>query len=129
MANRADEKAQRREERRLAEEAERKAAARKSRLMMIGGVLGALAVAGVAVALVLGGGGGDADKPKPKPAASVDIPAPEIGDFEEAAKAAGCDLEHPPIAGANHSDKEFTAADYTTNPPTSGDHNGVWYED
>jgi hypothetical protein len=134
MANRADEKARRREERRVAEEAERKAAARKQRLGIIGGVVGALAVAGVAAALVLGSGGsgdgGDDDTARrTAPTKTVAIPPAEISDYEEAAKAAGCELKHPPIEGAGHDERDFTAADYKTNPPTSGDHNPIWYED
>ena len=133
MANRAEEKARRREERRLAEEAERKAAARKQRLSIIGGALAALLVAGVAVALVLGGGGdGGGDngaEARQAPENSVAIPAAEISDYEEAAKAAGCELKHPAIEGAGHDEKDFSAADYESNPPHSGDHNPIWYED
>jgi hypothetical protein len=132
MANRAEEKARRREERRLAEEAERKAAARKQRLSIIGGALAALLVAGVAVALVLGGGGddgGDGAEARQGPENAVAIPAAEISDYEEAAKAAGCELKHPAIEGAGHDEKDFTAADFESNPPHSGDHNPIWYED
>lgn len=133
MANRADEKARRRAERQAAEEAERKAAGRKRRMQIIGGVLGTLAVAGAAVALILsgsdGGGSGGDDPKAATPDASVPIPAPKIGDFEEAAKAAGCDLKHPPLEGAGHEEKTFTPADYQTNPPTSGPHTPDWAQD
>ena len=30
---------------------------------------------------------------------------------------------------AGHDEKEFKASDYKTNPPTSGTHNPVWYDD
>lgn len=134
MANRADEKARRRAERQAAEEAERKVAARKRRMQIIGGVLGALAVAGVAVALVLSGGdgGGAENGDGPKAATGetdVTLPAPEIGDYEEAAKAAGCTLSSPEIEGASHEERTFTPADYKTNPPTSGTHTPNWAQD
>ena len=67
-----------------------------------------------------------------KPAAESDLPTlPEqqTSDLAAAAKAAGCTVQNRPVEGANHADKDFTAADYKDNPPTSGDHNPDWYDD
>ena len=65
----------------------------------------------------------------PASAAAVKLPQQQTSDVNAAAKAAGCVLQHPPIEGRNHANKEFTAADYKTNPPTSGDHFPEWYDD
>ncbi len=59
---------------------------------------------------------------QPEQASNVTIPEQEIGDLQQAAKAAGCKLTNPEIEGATHEEREFTAADYKTNPPTSGNH-------
>jgi hypothetical protein len=133
MSSRSEEKARRREERMAREKAEKARAARRQRLQLaLGGVLGAAAIA-VVVLLVtgaLGGGdgGGEGQASTPE-AANVAIPEQEIGDVEEAAKAAGCKLSHPEIEGQTHEDKQFAASDYKTNPPTSGNHFPEWYQD
>ena len=44
-------------------------------------------------------------------------------------KASGCTLTHPADEGRGHEDKTFTAADYKTNPPTSGAHFPQWAQD
>src|SRR5215210_6619709 len=135
VAHRREEKERRRQERLEREAAEKKAAARRKRLQYVGGgVLAAAAVAGVVillVAVVAGGDGGDEGEPRdPSEAAStVELPKQEIGDLDQAAKAAGCKLASPEIEGATHEDKQFKASDYNTSPPTSGNHNPVWYED
>ena len=59
----------------------------------------------------------------------VELPEQKTGDLKAAAKAAGCKLDNPEIEGATHETKDFKAADYKTNPPTSGNHNPDWYED
>jgi hypothetical protein len=74
-------------------------------------------------------GGSDADPSQPSANADVKLPAQKIGDLNAAAKAAGCKLANPPIEGRNHETKDFTAADYKTNPPTSGNHYPEWYQD
>ena len=136
MASRQEEKEQRRLEREEAEKRERAAAARRRRLnMVIGGLLGLLVLGGVAFAITNatggdGGGGKDGEGKKDvADAAKVQLPEPEITDVEEAAKAAGCKLEHPKYEGAGHDEKDFTTADYKTNPPTSGQHFPEWYDD
>jgi hypothetical protein len=134
MASRAEEKARRRAEREAREQAERSAAARRRRLQLaFGGVLGLALVAGIVIAVVaLGGsksGGGQGQPVDPANAAAVKLPQQQISDVNTAAKAAGCVLQHPPIEGRSHENKEFTEADYKTNPPTSGNHFPQWYDD
>ena len=113
MSSRQEEKERRRQER---EERERAAAAkaRRSRLIqMIGGVVVACAiVAGIAVAVSSGGGGGGDD-------------GPDIDDAQLKATAAssGCVYRAFPSEGRDHVTTTRTAADYKTNPPTSGAHN------
>ena len=133
VSHRQEEKQKRREERLAREKAEKAAAARRHRLTMVGAVLGGVAVIAVVVLLVSGSlGGSDASEgqgSKPDAAADVTIPAQQVGDLVAAAKAAGCKLTNPPIEGRNHENKDFTEADYKTNPPTSGNHFPQWYED
>ena len=50
------------------------------------------------------------------------IPDQVIGDVDQAAKAAGCKLDHLKLEGAQHEERDFTEGDYKTNPPTSGNH-------
>jgi hypothetical protein len=133
MASRQEEKEQRRIEREQAEAAERAAAGRKKRLGMVLGALAAIGVIALVVLLVLPAVGGDDDeesaKKSVKDAANVKLPDPEITNVDEAAKAAGCKLEHPKYEGAGHKEKKFGKADYKTNPPTSGEHFPTWYDD
>jgi uncharacterized protein DUF3105 len=139
VSSRQEEKQKRREERLAREAAEKAAAARRQRMTMAGAVLAGVAVIAVVVLLVsgaLGGGdGGDgesaADVPSSEELAEQNITLPEqqIGDLNAAAKAAGCKVTNPPIEGRNHENKDFTEADYKTNPPTSGNHFPEWYQD
>jgi len=117
------------------EEAERKSAANKKRLQLVGGVvLGLAAIAAVVVALVVGlGGGGDDETTAgsgPSDAASAaELPPQKTSDLDEAAKAAGCTVTHAEYEGAGHEEKDFKPSDYKTNPPTSGAHFPEWYDD
>src|SRR5215212_4162582 len=136
MASRQEEKEQRRRERLEREESERRGAARRKRLQYVfGGLLALAAVGGIVAVLALGVvGGSDSSGPgspqdPSEAASSVTLPEQKSGDLEAAAKAAGCKLTNPEIAGSTHETKEFKASDYKTNPPTSGDHNPDWYED
>jgi hypothetical protein len=140
VSHRQEEKQKRREERLAREAAEKAAAARRQRLSLAGAVLAGVAVIAVVVLLVsgtLGGGdGGDGesasqDVPSSEELAEQNITLPEqqIGDLNAAAKAAGCKVTNPPIEGRNHETKDFTEADYKTNPPTSGNHFPEWYQD
>jgi uncharacterized protein DUF3105 len=107
MSSRQEEKEQRKQER-LQREAEAAAAAKRKRLVqLIGGVVVAcVIIAGVVFAVSRGGG----DK--------VDNAS-----LTTTAKAAGCVYHAYPNEGREHSAKQLTAADYKTNPPTSGTHN------
>ena len=133
MSHRQEEKQRRREEREARERAEQAKAASRRRLQIaLGGLVAAAAVV-VVVLLVsgtIGGSGGDGETAAAAPeAADVKIPPQVIGEVKEAAKAAGCKLEHPEIEGAQHEERTFTEGDYKTNPPTSGNHFPQWAED
>ena len=132
MASRQQEKEKRRQERLERERAEQRSTARRKRLQLVGGgVLAVAVVAAVVVAVVIGTSGNDssAEQPASAPSASVKLPAQKTSDYIAAAKAAGCTLTNPAYEGAGHIDKKFTAKDYKTNPPTSGPHTPVWYQD
>ena len=135
MSSRQQAKERRRQERLEREQAEARAAANRKRLQLAGGaLLGLAAIAAVVVALVIGLGGGDdettAGNGQPADAAaSTKLPPQETTDLDDAVKAAGCTLTHAEYEGAGHEEKDFTAADYKTNPPTSGTHFPEWYED
>jgi hypothetical protein len=132
MASRKEEKERLRREREERERAAKLTAARRRRLQFaFGGVLAVLIVAavGVVAAGALGGGtkGGTGQPASVKSSAS--IPAAQEADLTKAAAAAGCKLVNAPIEGNTHLTKNFTEADYKTNPPTSGNHNPIWYQD
>jgi len=135
MSHRQEEKQRRREERLARERAEKAKAARRQRLQLAIGALVALAAVAVVVLFVTGTFGGESSSAEegsgsqPEAAADVSLPEQEIGDVQAAAEAAGCRLTHPEIEGAQHEEREFTAADYETNPPTSGVHFPQWYQD
>ncbi len=134
MASRQEQKEARRRERLELERKEASAAARRKRAQLAGGVLlGLAAIAGVVIAIVVGLGGDDSESgaqtPTPSEQAAAKLPEQASSDYEEAAKAAGCTLTNPTYEGAGHEEKKFTAADYKTNPPTSGAHFPEWYDD
>ena len=136
MASRQEEKEARRLARLEAEAAEKKSANRRRRVQMVlGGLLALALVGGVVAAFALGAFGGDdgesgGDGPRQADENSaVKLPGPQITDLDEAAKAAGCTITHAKYEGAGHEEKQFTTADYKTNPPTSGTHFPTWYED
>ncbi len=118
MSSRAEEKERRRQERLEAEQAAQRSAANRKRLGLVGGGILAAAIVAVVVILVTGagddGGGGGSER-----AGSVAIPAREIENLSEAARAAGCELQSPRVEGRGHVGEKVT---YRTNPPTSGDH-------
>jgi len=134
VASRQEEKEARRKERQERERKEAASAARRKRLQLVGGgLLGLVAIAAVVVAIIAATGG-DSDTEAGSSASSgasadVQIPAQKTSDYEEAAKAAGCTLTNPEFEGAEHAEKDFTPADFKTNPPTSGTHFPEWYDD
>jgi Protein of unknown function (DUF3105) len=135
VSSRQEQKEARRRERMERERKEAAAAARRRRLQLVGGtLLGAAAIAGIVVAIAIGIGGGDDSTPSGE-ATNVDeevlarLPEQQTTDLNEAAKAAGCKVTTAEFEGASHEEKDFTAADYKTNPPTSGTHTPDWYDD
>jgi hypothetical protein len=131
MAHRQEEKQRRREERLARERAEAAKAAQRKRLQWTGGGVLALAIVAAVVVLVTAGfgGGGNGGQAAQPSATGAKLPRQQTSDVNAAAKAAGCVLRHPAIEGRGHLTKQFTAADYKTNPPTSGAHNPTWYQD
>jgi hypothetical protein len=136
VSSRAEEKQKRREERLAREQAEKAAAARRQRLTMAGAVLAGVAVIAVAVLLISGAIGGGSSGSGDAQSASdavkdsdISLPAQQTSNLAAAAKAAGCKLSNPAIEGRNHENKQFSEADYKTNPPTSGNHFPEWYQD
>jgi hypothetical protein len=132
VSSRQQEKERRRQERIAREQAEKRAAARRKRLQMVGGVLlGVAAVVGVVIAIVATGGGdeGGANEPSSSDESLPTLPQQQTSDLDTAAKAAGCRVIHAKIEGQAHEEREFTASDYRTNPPTSGTHFPRWAED
>jgi hypothetical protein len=130
MASRQEEKEARRQARLEQEETERRAAARKRRVQIVAGaLLAAILIAGGVIALTSGGGDGGSAQPGDPP--TTDVKLPEVGepDLDKAAELAGCTVTHPPDEGRGHEEKTFTAADYDTNPPTSGTHFPQWAQD
>jgi hypothetical protein len=72
---------------------------------------------------------GTAEAATPVPTEVADLPPRQLRTLPAAAKAAGCTVSHPPDQGVEHEAREFTPADYDSNPPTSGTHFPTWYED
>jgi hypothetical protein len=133
VASRQEEKQRRREERLARERAEAAAASRRKRVQLaLGGVLGLAVVVGVVV-LALGvfskGSSGGGEGQPTTATASVKLPQQQTSNVDDAAKAAGCTLQHPPIEGRGHESKTFKPSDYKTNPPTSGAHFPQYYSD
>jgi hypothetical protein len=131
MSSRQEEKERRRKEREEREAKEKAAAGRRKRLQFVfGGFLSVVIVVGV-VALAAGAfsGGDDSGSGPETPKGGADIPAVQETDLKKAAAAASCTVADPAIEGNTHEDKDFKASDYKTNPPTSGNHNPVWYQD
>jgi len=146
VASRKEEQQRRRAERLAAEQRESQAAQR--RLMagyIVAGGLALAVVVGLVIVLTSGGGnGGSQDSGDFPEEAHVQVfsgttdglstddregtppPAVANGDLEAAAEEAGCELDLDlPDEGSSHFTDENKKQDYTTNPPTSGDHYGV----
>jgi hypothetical protein len=130
MSSRQEEKERRKRERQEREAAQQASSARRKRMQLVfGGGLAVVAVIAVVVVVVFVVGGGD-DPDAEVPAGSAAIPAQQISDIKEAAKAAGCTLkEDLANEGSGHEEKEFKASDYKQNPPTSGNHFPQWAQD
>jgi hypothetical protein len=133
VSSRQEEKQRRREERLARERAEKAKQARRKRMQIaLGGGLGLAAIAAVVVLAFAGLGGDDGEEGGAAASPDVEdvrLPEQRIGELEPAAEEAGCELRNPRIEGRSHEEREFTAADYDTNPPTSGVHFPDWSDD
>lgn len=135
MSSRQEQKQRAREARIAQEEADRRAAARRKRIQVVfGGVLGLAAIAAIVVAVAVGLGGDDSGSgPKQAGAGGADglprLPEARETELAGAAKAAGCKVTNAKFEGQDHEQRKFTAADYDSNPPTSGNHTPNHYED
>jgi hypothetical protein len=134
MASRQEEKERRRRERQEREQREAAAAARRRRIQYaFGGLLAVAVLAGLTALGISAFSSGDDEVTAASQTTSgeplPELPPQQETDVQKAAKAAGCDLEHPAYEGAEHEEREFTASDYKTNPPTSGTHSPTWYDD
>jgi hypothetical protein len=141
----ADRKEERERLRRERLEAERRGASDERRRLILGyavaGILGALVLAGIVVAIMnAGGGGGEGEANeeagidpntgetfdgtlKPDEREGTEPPDVELADLDEAADAAGCELELDlKDEGNTHIADDAKAPEYGTDPPTSGDH-------
>jgi hypothetical protein len=142
VASRKDEQQRRRAERLAAEQRESQAARRR---LMVGYIVaGALALAivvGLVIVLASGDGGdgtssgdfpaeahiqaqsGSLNGFEPDDREGTEPPAIEQGDLQEAARAAGCELDLDlEIEGNTHIPPDAKEPKYGTSPPTSGDH-------
>jgi hypothetical protein len=125
VSSRQEEKERRRAERQAREQSEAKKAGSRRRLQLVAaGVLGIVAIGAVIAAIVSSSGGGDGNSEAAgkNDIAAVSIPAREITDLDEAAKAAGCTWKQYASEGSTHIPDTQTFNGYKTNPPTSGTH-------
>jgi hypothetical protein len=90
---------------------------------------GAAALALLVCSGVLAACGAEEDAAPAQPQADVELPLQQTADLREAVEAAGCELINRPSEGNAHAERQFTAEDYGTNPPTSGEHHPEWYDD
>jgi hypothetical protein len=116
MSSRKEEKERLRREREEAERAARASEDRRKRLGIVLGAVLALAVAAIVIVAVTSGGD---DGGSETAAGDASVPARQITDLDEAAKAAGCKVEEFESEGRGHTPEDVT---YDTNPPTSGSH-------
>jgi hypothetical protein len=64
-----------------------------------------------------------------RPGGVEPLPPDAVERLDNAADAAGCELRSPRNEGVAHEPREFTIADYRSNPPTSGTHFPRWAPD
>lgn len=129
MSSRKDEKDRRRQERLAREQAaKQRTRARRLYSYIAGGVLGVAAIVAVVIVAVAGGGGdsNEASASFSTKAKAILAPPPQkTSDLFEAAKIARCELKNPPIQGQTHIPSSKPTPKYSTNPPTSGNHDPV----
>lgn len=120
VSSRAEEKERRRQERLAAEQAAQSSRDRRKRLAFVGAGVLVVAVIAIIVLAVASGGGGDDGEGTISAGDAPPIPAVQIADLTEAAKAAGCEVKEWSDDGSSHTSEKVT---YKTNPATSGAHN------
>jgi hypothetical protein len=122
VASRKEQKEALRRER---EQREREAreAARRRRLVGygVGAALALAALVVVAVLLLSGGGDGGSASADVLPDGG-EVPRQQLTELDEAADAAGCKLESVRVRGRNHTSSLSERVNYSTNPPTGGNH-------
>ena len=132
MASRKDQKAELRKEREE-REAAAKAAERRRRLIGYGAGAAVVLVALIAASVLLAsggddGGGGGSGGANVLPDGG-EVPSQEVTDLEDAAKAAGCELQSVEAKSRDHAETLEEQITYDTKPPTSGKHYEIPAED
>lgn len=133
MANRQEQKAERKAAREQAAR-EQAARAKRARLLQfgVGGLLVVAIVAGLIVLSTTGGDGGD-DGPiaaqDSEAVADVQLPPQQFEELEAAVEASGCVLEEAEDLGGEHVTEDVPLDVYNTNPPSSGTHAPVPAQD
>ena len=132
MADRQEQKAQRKAAR---EQAAHEEAARAKRARMLQFGVGGLLVVAILVGLVVltttgddGGGDGPLEADG-EAVADVQLPPQRYEELDAALEASGCVLEEAEDQGGEHVTENIPVDYYNTNPPTSGNHNPIPAED
>lgn len=137
MANRREEERERLRQAR--QEREKEQAGSERRRLMIGyglaGIVGLAVLAGIVVLVVSASSKNDGGKShivqatgstngvQPETRSGTTPPPPKVTNLEKAAKQAGCDLRLDiPEQGHNHIPPTSATPNYSTNPPTTGNH-------
>lgn len=134
MANRQEQKAQRKAAREEAARAEA-ARAKRARLLQfgVGGLLVVAILAGLIVLTTASGGDGGSDGPiaadESEEVADVQLPPQRFEELEAAVEASGCVLKEAEDLGGEHVTENVPLSTYNTNPPTSGTHDPIPAED
>ncbi len=135
MANRQEQKAQRKAAR---EQAAREEAARAKRARLlqfgVGGLLVVAIVAGLFLLTTQSGDGGgnepiDAGGDDAEELADVQLPPQQFEELEAAVEASGCVFEEAENQGGQHLTEDVPLDYYNTNPPSSGNHDPVPAQD
>lgn len=127
MASRKEEKERRRQERLERERALQAQERRRRRYaVVVGSTLVVAALIAVGVVIAAGGGGSDGNGDISTEAKNTLEPPPQRNsNLFEAAKAADCVLKNPPIQGRQHLLPTQKTPKYSTDPPTSGNHDPI----
>ena len=129
MSSRQEEKERKRQERQAQEQSEQAKAARRRRLQMVFGAVLVVLIIGAGAAFAVMSMQDDDGGGEQVASGDASIPPRAETDLKTAANAAGCKIVVADNEGAGHEEKDYTAADYKQNPPTSGTHFPTWYDD